>query len=93
MSKKKEPIKGTTFSGFSYVIDPERLDDYRLFELLSEAMEDAIKMPKFVSKVLGEEQKEALLSHLEDKEGRVSIEKMEKEMTEIFSQSTPTKNS
>lgn len=56
MAKKKEPIKGTTSSGFSYVIDPERLDDYRLFELLSEAMEDAIKMPKFVDKVLGEEQ-------------------------------------
>lgn len=93
MAKKKEPIKGTTSSGFSYTIDPERLDDYRLFELLSEATEDAIKMPKFVARVLGNEQKEALLTHLEDKEGRVSLDKMEKEMVEIFSQSAPTKNS
>lgn len=93
MPRKKEIFKGKTSSGFEYTLDPERLDDYRLLELLSEAKDNLLKLPSFVEKILGAEQKAALLKHLEDKYGRVPMKKMEQEMTEIFEQNTETKNS
>ena len=84
---------GKTSSGFEYEIDERSLDDMRILDMVVEVAEgDLTKLSPIVSKVLGE-QKEKLYKHLEDEDGRVSIEKVRNEITEIFSQSGAGKNS
>lgn len=87
----KDFFEGTTSTGFSYKLDKNKLNDYRIFELLSQLEDNPLLLPKFIIKILGAEQKEALLKHLE-KDGTVPIDAIEKEITEIFNQHQDLKN-
>ena len=85
-------LKGTTESGFSYEIPDEALNDYELFELISEVDGNPLLLPKLVNKLLGVEQKNNLLNHVRMEDGRAPLDKISQEVTEIF-RSKPIKNS
>lgn len=63
-------IKGEV-KGFSYEIDEAVLDDIEFLELLGEADENIMLIPKVATAFLGEEQRKALYDHLRGENGRV----------------------
>lgn len=84
-------IKGKTKSGFAYEIDEKILNDYRFFELISDVDEKPYKAPKLVETLLGKEQKDKLLAHLE-KDGHVDSKDVMKEIEDIFTHTKELKN-
>lgn len=86
-------IKGITTTGFEFELEDEVLDDYELLETLSEVDQGNYGLvPKMVSLLLGEEQKEALKNHIRANSKRVSAKKLLDEVTEIFQASNSLKN-
>ena len=76
-------IKGKTKSGFNYHIDENILQDYELLEAIAETEKNPIFITKVVRMLLGDDT-DKLKEHVRDENGRVSIEKMNVEITEIF---------
>lgn len=76
-------IKGKTKSGFNYHIDENILQDYELLEAIAETEKNPIFITKVVRILLGDDT-DRLKEHVRDENGRVSIEKMNVEITEIF---------
>ena len=85
-------IKGTTKSGFKFQIDETKLNDYRFMKDLSKMEENPLRFPAVLEKILGSDQEEALLNHLEDADGRVDTEKVAEEVADILSSGKETKN-
>jgi len=85
-------LKGTTESGFRYEIEDETLNDYELFELISEVDGNPLLLPQLVKKLLGEKQKNNLISHVRGEDGRAPLDKISQEVMEIF-RSKKIKNS
>jgi len=85
-------LKGTTESGFNYEIADETLNDYELFELISEVDGNPLLLPKLVKKLLGDKQKDNLINHVRGEDGRAPLDKISQEVMEIF-QSKSLKNS
>ena len=77
-------VKGTTTSGFKFEIDETVADDMEFMEALADAMDDAVKFPKVIERLLGAEQKKSLYDHIRGNGKRVSIEKTIEEFTEIM---------
>lgn len=88
---KHEYIEGKTSSGFEYKIDKRRLDNYELLEAISELETNSFKIIDIVELLLGEN-KDKLRDHLRDEDGFVSMQKMNDEITEIFSSNKEVKN-
>lgn len=86
-------IKGNTPSGFAFEIEDTQLDNYELLDAIAEVETNPIAITRVVNMLLGAEQKKRLLDHVRDKDGRVSIEAMSQEITGIFSNAKPGKNS
>lgn len=87
-------IKGKTSTGFEYEIEETAFDDMRLLGALTKLEKgDTMQLPLIVERVLGEEQEEKLYRHLEETEGRASITGASNEITEIFKNAKPGKNS
>ena len=85
-------IKGKTSSGFKFQINESTInDDYELLELLGELEENPLLISKVVRKVLGLDAAAALKDHVRDEIGVVSIQKMNEEITEIFTQAKALK--
>ena len=76
-------ITGTTSSGFTYQIDENVLQDYELLEAIAETETKTIMITRVVRLLLGDDI-DKLKNHVRDENGRVSIEKMNVEITEIF---------
>lgn len=89
--QEKRMIKGKTKSGFKYEIDEKILNDYRFFELISEIDDKPYKAPKLVETMLGKEQKDKLLAHVE-KDGHVDSKDVMKEIEDIFTNTKELKN-
>lgn len=85
-------IKGKLKNGFNFELDPGLLNDYELLEMISEGQTNPLVIPKLITKVLGEKQKNNLINYLKKKTGKVTIEDMELALTEIFTKSKPLKN-
>lgn len=84
-STKANVAKGTTKSGFNFAIDKEVLDDMELIEMLAdEANGDITLLPAICESVLGEKQKKTLYEHVREKNGKVKISVIEKELVEMF---------
>lgn len=85
-------IKGKTSSGFKFQINESTInDDYELLELLVELEENPLLISKVVKKVLGPAAAAALKDHVRDENGCVSIQKMNDEITDIFTQAKALK--
>ena len=86
-------MKSKTESGFEFEIDANKLDDWEILDQLSEMNDgNMLYAPKFVKKVLGEEQGKKLVEHCREKDGRVPTEKVIKEIFEIFESLKDGKN-
>lgn len=92
MTTQKPTISGQTQSGFKYVLKKKDLNNFELFEALSELQDNPLLLPKVVLLLLGCEQKKMLYNHVREKDGTVPIEKIEKEITDIFKQVKEIKN-
>lgn len=87
-------MKGITSSGFEYEINESDLDDMRILDMVVDiANGDLTLLSPLTRKVLGDEQRERLYKHLEEKEGRASIRRVSDEITEIFSKGNAEKKS
>ena len=86
-------IKGKTSSGFEYVIDDMALNNYELFDAISEVKQNPVMMPRIVKLMLGEEQKNKLIDHVRDENGIATIEAMESEIMDIMQSHNQVKNS
>lgn len=87
-------MKGTTTTGFEFEINEKDLDDMRILDMIVEMSEgDLAKLSPLVKRILGEEQRERLYAHLEEKEGRASVARVSDEISEIFVMSKAGKNS
>lgn len=76
-----------TKSGFVYEINEDVLDDWEFLETFEGLeKEDPIAIVKFVKKLLGKEQYEALKEHLRKKDGKVKTSLMTLELEDIMSQ-------
>lgn len=79
-------IKGTTATGFKYNINTDCLEDFYLLEDLGRAQSgDIMALSSVLTRMLGEEQKKALLKHCEDENGRAVLRRVGDEIADIFS--------
>jgi hypothetical protein len=85
-------LKGTTKSGFKYEVKDETLNDYELFELISEVDTNPLVLPKMILKLLGQKQKENLINHVKKEHGTAPLDIVSNEVMEIFA-NKPIKNS
>lgn len=85
-------IKGKTKTGFEFKVEEEVLNDYELLELFAEVDENPLIVPKLVRMILGEKQKDKLIDHVRDENGRASVDKIAQELESILNSSTETKN-
>lgn len=87
--EEKNMAQITTNSGFTCSIDRNNLDDMRILDALVDVQQgDAVKkltgVKTLLERILGEEQKEQLYTHLEDKFGRAGTVLVRNEIIEIF---------
>ena len=88
-------ITGTTKNGFSYEIPDTVGDDYEVLEAIAELKKgrDILSVPTLIDRVLGPEQKKALLDHCRLDDGRVSTEMIMNEFFDMFNNNDATKKS
>lgn len=84
-------IRGTTKSGFQYNIDESRVDDMEFMEMIAEADDNPIVVPKVIEHMLGKDQKQKLYDHLRTEKGNVPVEAMLNELEDIFTNANPIK--
>ena len=60
---------------------------------IAESQENEFAVTKIVTFLLGAEQEEKLFKHVQDKDGYVDIDLINKEVIDIFNQSREIKNS
>lgn len=77
-------ITGKTKTGFEYEIDKKILNDYEFLEEIDNIGKNPLIIIKLLKRLLKEEQLEKLKEHIRNEEGIVQIDKMEKELTDIF---------
>ena len=77
-------ITGKTKTGFEYKIDKKILNDYEFLEEIDNIGKNPLIIIKLLKRLLKEEQLEKLKEHIRNEEGIVPIDKMEKELTDIF---------
>lgn len=78
-------VKGITSTGFNFEADNEQINN-------AEFLEDYVAMTsgesgavfRVLMRVLGAEQKKALYDHVRDERGNVPVDKLNKEIGEIF---------
>lgn len=85
----------TTSSGFSCVLDLIRLDNMELFEEIAKFQKSSniVSLSNALGMILGEEVKKVLYEHLRTEDGRVPIEDLGRELTEILKAANQGKNS
>ncbi len=75
----------TTKSGFTCDIDPDALNDSELLDAIAELQSgNKLAFPVVSLKVLGRENRAKLYDHLRTAAGRVPLEDVDREMTEIM---------
>ncbi len=77
---------GKTSSGFSFDVDEQKLDDYKLMKKLNDVSNgQSGKIVEVIGMLLGSDQEEKLMEHVEKlNDGKCSATGMVKELEEIF---------
>lgn len=84
-------IRGTTQSGFEFIIEDSALNDWELVEYLDELDENPICMVKVAKKLLGDDTYKSLKKHC-TVNGKVLFNRMTTEITEMLNSNKETKN-
>lgn len=90
---KPEMIKGKTASGFEFEFEADTLDDYELLEALIKVDKGDYTMLPAVVDSLFRDRKQALMDHLRQDNGRVSVKAIAEAMKEIFTALNENKQS
>ena len=77
-------LQGKTESGFEFEIDEDIMDDMEVIEIIAEAGDNALAVPKMIEALLGAEQKARIYEHCRGENGRVRASEVEKECAQIF---------
>lgn len=85
-------IKGVTSTGFIFVLDKKRLNNYELIELLAEIETRPHLIPKLLKLFLGDEQTARLKEHLREDDGTIPNDKISNEIANIFNTVQSLKN-
>ena len=86
-------LKGTTKTGFHYVLSEKRLNNYELVDSLGKLESDPLQLSRVVNLLLGQEYADKLVEHVRDDEGLVPIDKLSDEIKDIFEMQKQVKNS
>ena len=74
-------ITGKITNGFEFEVEEDLMDDYEFLETLCEIDNgNASLIPAVATRLLGVEQKKALMEHIRGENGRVSCRKWEKRL-------------
>ena len=84
--------KGTTSTGFVFEFDETLFEDMEFIELLAEADANGMMFPRFLDRMLGEDQKKKLYDHVRGEDSRVNIADVKREVVEMMEASEDTKN-
>lgn len=76
-------IKGTLKSGFDFEISEAVFDDFELIELYAAVNKNPIYLGALAEKLLGNDQKKALVEHLRGEDGIVHTTDMMNALSEI----------
>lgn len=76
-------IKGKLESGFEFSLDENIFDDFELVELYAKVAKNPIWIGDLAERLLGAEQKKALVEHLRDETGKVHTTAIMKALAEI----------
>lgn len=76
-------IKGKTKSGFAFEMSEDLLDDFELIELFAKVNDNIMYVGQLAEKLLGTEQKKALMEHLRGEDGRVKTSDVLAALTDI----------
>lgn len=77
--------KGKTKSGFKYSVDKATLNDAEFLEAFCKVRKgDNMEIFNMIETVLGKEQKASLYEHVRDKDGRVPLDVLTNEVSEIL---------
>lgn len=80
---------GVTKTGFEYEIDTEVMDDWEFVEKLRDSeSDDPLAVVDVIRMMLGKEQYQKMKDHCRGENGRISIQKMTDELSDIL-QSVP----
>ena len=82
----------TTQSGFPFELDKEVLNDWEFVECIDDLDEHPERIVRVAKKLLGSEQYKQLKKHC-TVNGKVQLDRMTTEITEILSSEDETKNS
>lgn len=86
-------LSGTTSTGFVYNVDVRMIGDFRYIQALRDMKKDDLTALADVAELLlGSEQLNKLIKHVQDEAGFVNSEKIMEEISEIMSGHTETKN-
>lgn len=76
-------IRGKLGSGFEFKLNDDIFDDFELVELFAKVAKNPIFIGDLAEKILGTEQKKALVEHLRDENGKVRTSAMMQALEEI----------
>lgn len=76
-------VRGKLGSGFEFKLDDDIFDDFELVELFAKVAKNPIFIGDLAEKMLGTEQKKALVEHLRDENGKVRTSAMMQALKEI----------
>ena len=76
-------IRGKLSSGFEFHLDENIFDDFELVELYAKVAKNPIWVGDLAEKLLGVEQKKALVEHLRKEDGKVHTTDMFNALKEI----------
>ncbi len=78
-------VKGKTKSGFTFETDSVLLHDVEFLERFAASQKGSgLETFELIEQVLGAEQKAALYDHIRNEDGRVIVEDLTAELTDIF---------
>lgn len=80
--------KAYTVNGIAVEVDPDAMNDFELFELLSDVESNAMLIPKAFKRVLGDESKR-VLEELRNEKGRVTIDSAVEFFTALIGEISP----
>ena len=76
-------VRGKLGSGFEFKLDDDIFDDFELVELFAKVAKNPIWIGDLAEKMLGADQKKALMEHLRDENGKVRTSAMMQALKEI----------
>lgn len=79
-------IEGRTESGFEYQIADNAMDNMELLDAIAEidSEDNPLAISKVINLLIGKEEKKKLYNHCRAEDGRVPIEALVNEVTQIF---------